>query len=87
MRWILPERWKTYDFFVPDRDYCTNLGGLLEHLWVKRRPRRRWAKRPFWGFLKVGVPYMLAFGFPYINGNLKRGSTSNANFKRGQKPF
>ncbi|CAJ1377757.1 unnamed protein product [Effrenium voratum] len=27
--------WKTYDFFVPDRDYCTNLGGLLEHLWVK----------------------------------------------------
>lgn len=28
-------RWKTYNFFVPDREYCTNLEGLLEHLWMK----------------------------------------------------
>ncbi|CAL1141769.1 unnamed protein product [Cladocopium goreaui] len=27
--------WKTYNFFVPDREYCTNLEGLLEHLWMK----------------------------------------------------
>ncbi|CAK9045424.1 unnamed protein product [Durusdinium trenchii] len=27
--------WKTYSFFVPDREYCTNLEGLLEHLWSK----------------------------------------------------
>ncbi|CAE7645769.1 unnamed protein product [Symbiodinium pilosum] len=27
--------WKTYSFFIPDREYCTNVEGLLEHLWLK----------------------------------------------------
>jgi len=27
--------WKTYSFFVPDKEYCINLEGLLEHLWIK----------------------------------------------------
>ena len=25
-----------YSFFIPDREYCTDLEGLLEHLWTKR---------------------------------------------------
>ena len=29
------DRWKTYSFFVPDKEYCINLEGLLEHLWTK----------------------------------------------------
>ncbi|CAE7883296.1 unnamed protein product [Symbiodinium necroappetens] len=27
--------WKTYSFFIPDREYCVNVEGLLEHLWKK----------------------------------------------------
>eukprot|EP00933_Yihiella_yeosuensis_P050830 TRINITY_DN48632_c0_g1_i1.p1 TRINITY_DN48632_c0_g1~~TRINITY_DN48632_c0_g1_i1.p1 ORF type:complete len:557 (+),score=147.30 TRINITY_DN48632_c0_g1_i1:78-1673(+) len=27
--------WKTYNFYVPDREYCTNLEGLLEFLFRK----------------------------------------------------
>jgi len=27
--------WRTYNFYIPDREYCTNVEGLLEHLWVK----------------------------------------------------
>mmetsp|Transcript_31711 Transcript_31711/g.80087 ORF Transcript_31711/g.80087 Transcript_31711/m.80087 type:complete len:543 (-) Transcript_31711:281-1909(-) len=27
--------WKTYDFYIPDREYCTDVPGLLESLWHK----------------------------------------------------
>lgn len=27
--------WKNFDFQVPDREYCTDLNGLLGHLWEK----------------------------------------------------
>eukprot|EP00931_Biecheleriopsis_adriatica_P079317 TRINITY_DN5271_c0_g1_i3.p1 TRINITY_DN5271_c0_g1~~TRINITY_DN5271_c0_g1_i3.p1 ORF type:complete len:545 (-),score=114.75 TRINITY_DN5271_c0_g1_i3:156-1790(-) len=31
----LSHMWRSYNFYVPDREYCTNLEGLLEHLWHK----------------------------------------------------
>ncbi|CAE8658309.1 unnamed protein product [Polarella glacialis] len=27
--------WRTFNFFVPDREYCTDLEGLLAHVWRK----------------------------------------------------
>lgn len=27
--------WKTYNFSIPDREYCTNVEGLLKHVWCK----------------------------------------------------
>eukprot|EP00930_Biecheleria_cincta_P061117 TRINITY_DN46688_c0_g1_i1.p1 TRINITY_DN46688_c0_g1~~TRINITY_DN46688_c0_g1_i1.p1 ORF type:complete len:525 (+),score=142.30 TRINITY_DN46688_c0_g1_i1:114-1688(+) len=31
----LAHMWRTYNFYIPDREYCNNVEGLLEHLWQK----------------------------------------------------